>query len=373
MPTCKIKSARAARNAFKRRVVRPEGAVGMTLHATTPASARRPGRREDATEPWNEDRVSNRASASAPDPAPPTHECSHVKGPAAKRARSEADATPASASGAWWGEAMTRDSDDEDEIVGGFGRREFGAAPVAQPFSAARCARGRIAGDGACRCRLCEGDHERNRMVLLACPSNHPLCAQCAEAWASRRARSCPICKETFDGWHYGERDDATGAWTRRFQALSPRHPESAAKGLGGGRNGKGNRDGNGTGRHRARARSARALTFNAADLAARSPSPEARANNANANAAVVEETRELKQTRAPSPSRSPSRTPSRAEEEALLREMLEDAANAAVVGDTPTTGWKTTPAGFERATPSSENVTPNATTFAREDSREVR
>ena len=112
------------------------------------------------------------------------------------------------------------------------------------------------------------------------------------------RARSCPICKEPFDGWHYGERDDATGAWTRRFQALSPRHPESAAKGLGGGRNGKGNRDGNGTGRHRARARSARALTFNAADLAARSPSPEARANDANANAAVVEETRELKHTR---------------------------------------------------------------------------
>ena len=51
---------------------------------------------------------------------------------------------------------------------------------------------------------------------------------------------------------------------------------------------------------------------------------------------------------------------------------MLEDAANAAVVGDTPTTGWKTTPAGFERATPSSENVTPNATTFAREGRREV-
>ena len=141
--------------------------------------------------------------------------------------------------------------------------------------SAARCARGRIAGDGACRCRLCEGDHERNRMVVRACPSNHPpLRAVRGQPWASRRARSCPICKEPFDGWHYGERDDATGAWTRRFQAPLPRHPESAAKGLGGGRNGKGNRDGNGTGRHRARARSARALTFNAADLAARSPEP---------------------------------------------------------------------------------------------------
>ena len=343
------------RNAFKRGVVRSEVAVGMTLHATTPASAWKPGRREDATEPWSEDRVSNRASASAPDAAPPTHECSNVKGPAAKRARAaplDGDATPAGASGAWWGETMTRDSDDEDDVVGGFGRREFGAAPVAQPFSAARCARGRIAGDGACRCRLCEGDHERNRMVLLACPSNHPLCAQCAEAWASRRARTCPSCKEPFDGWHYGERDDATGAWTRRFRALSPRIPESAASGRGAGRNGNGDRVG--TGRHRVPARSARALAFGAADLAAHSPPPDANAGGENPL-----ETREKKRTRTP----SPSRTPSRAEEEAILDEMLEDAANAAVVTETPTMRRKTTPAGFERSTPSRENVTPNATT----------
>jgi hypothetical protein len=354
---------RARRNAFKRRVVRSEVAVGMTLHATTPASAWKPGRREDATEPWSEDRVSNRASASAPDAAPPTHECSNVKGPAAKRARAappDADATPAGASGAWWGETMTRDSDDEDDVVGGFGRREFGAPPVAQPFSAARCARGRIAGDGACRCRLCEGDHERNRMVLLACPSNHPLCAQCAEAWASRRARTCPSCKEPFDGWHYGERDEATGAWTRRFRALPPRIPESAASGRGRGRIGNGN--GDGTGRHRVPARSARALAFGAADLAAHSPPPDANAN-ASAGDENPLETREKKRTRAPSQPRSPSRTPSRAEEEAILDEMLEDVANAAVVTETPKMRQKTTPVGFERLTPSRENVTPNATT----------
>lgn len=330
----------------------------MTLHATTPASAWKPGRREDATEPWSEDRVSNRASASAPDAAPPTHECSNVKGPAAKRARAappDADATPAGASGAWWGEAMTRDSDDEDDVVGGFGRREFGAPPVAQPFSAARCARGRIAGDGACRCRLCEGDHERNRMVLLACPSNHPLCAQCAEAWASRRARTCPSCKEPFDGWHYGERDDATGAWTRRFRALSPRIPESAASGRGAGRNGNGDRVGDGTGRPRVPARSARALAFGAADLAAHSPNHDATENAGGENPL---ETRQKKRTLTP----SPSRTSSRAEEEAILDEMLEGAANAAVVAETPTMRRKTTPVGFERATPSRENVTPNAT-----------
>ena len=103
-------------------------------------------------------------------------------------------------------------------------------------------------------------------------------------------------------------------------------------------------------------ARSARALAFGAADLAALSPNHDATANAGDENPL---ETGEKKRTRTP----SPSRTSSRAEEEAILDEMLEGAANVAVVTETPTTRRKTTPVGFERATPSRENVTPNATT----------
>ena len=102
-------------------------------------------------------------------------------------------------------------------------------------------------------------------------------------------------------------------------------------------------------------ARSARALAFGAADLAAHSPNHDATENAGGENPLA---TRQKKRTLTP----SPSRTSSRAEEEAILDEMLEGAANAAVVAETPTMRRKTTPVGFERATLSRENVTPNAT-----------
>ena len=218
----------------------------------------------------------------------------NVRGPAAKRARSEADATPASASGAWWGEAMTRDSDDEDAARARFGRREFGAAPVAQPFSAARCARGRIAGDGARRCRLCEGDHERNRMVPRLPEQSPPLRAVRGSEGSSRRARSCPICKRTL-------RRPALRRARRRHRRvdasvpspLPARHPESAAKGLGGGRNGKGNRDGNGTGRHRARARS-RARSRSTPRTSPRAPRAPKRARTTRTRTSAVPKRRRV-------------------------------------------------------------------------------
>lgn len=127
---------------------------------------------------------------------------------------------PGGSGGAWWGQAAD-DSDDDDLVGGGMGRAADAAAAAAGdgvepsprqrmplPFSAARTARGKLAGDGKCRCPVCLGEFERNEMVLLS-HCNHPFCAPCVEAWAARRARSCPLCKKEFTGWFHGVRGAA--------------------------------------------------------------------------------------------------------------------------------------------------------------------
>ena len=91
--------------------------------------------------------------------------------------------------------------------------------PDLAPFSAARGSLRAPAGNGATRCHVCGGEHERNRMVALP-GCSHAFCAPCMEAWATRRARNCPLCKAPFEGWYHGERDESTGRWTRAFRAL---------------------------------------------------------------------------------------------------------------------------------------------------------
>ena len=91
-------------------------------------------------------------------------------------------------------------------------------------------------------------------MVLLS-RCGHPLCLSCAEAWAEKRGRRCPACKNVFDGWHYGVRaaaraDGTRGhSWRVAFHALEP-EPDGL----------EGRRDANA--RKRKPARSARALAF---------------------------------------------------------------------------------------------------------------
>ena len=144
---------------------------------------------------------------------------------------------------AWWGEDLivSMDSDEDDFVVGGGGQRLFleerkirqgttggvGATtsshprthPRDHPFSAARNRGGGLAGNSCTRCFVCTGEHARNDMVLLN-KCNHPLCLECATGWAEKRGRTCPTCKENFDGWHFGRFDNTSNRWEKRFHWL---------------------------------------------------------------------------------------------------------------------------------------------------------
>ena len=337
----------------------------MTLHATTPASARRPGRREDATEPWSEDRVSNRASASAPDPAPPTHECSHVKGPAAKRARLRGGRDPR--------ERVRRvvgRGDDPRQRRRGRNRRWLRSPRIR------RGARRPTLLRRAVRARAHSGGRRVPMPTLRGRPRAEPhgpprLPEQSSPLRAVRGSVGIAT-RALVPNLQGNLRRVALRRARRRHRRVdaSVPSPLPAPPRVGGEgprrrtkRKRKQRRKRNGT---PSRAREIRARAH-VQRRGSRRALPEPRSAREQRERERRRRRRDAKKKQTPAPPpRSPSRTSSRAEEEALLREMLEDAANAAVVGDTPTTGWKTTPAGFERATPSSENVTPNATTFAR-------
>jgi hypothetical protein len=176
----------------------------MVLEDKTPASAYKP-------------RLSSESAAAALDAPPSTahgariasdvndvDDASPVKGPLTRHLETVEKDTPGGAGGAWWGQAdndADDDSDADDLVGGGMGRAADDAAGGLPrlPFSAARTARGKLAGDGKCRCPVCLGEFERNDLVILS-DCNHPFCAPCVEAWASRRARSCPLCKKEFTG-----------------------------------------------------------------------------------------------------------------------------------------------------------------------------
>ena len=259
------------------------------LEAKTPASAWKPSRDDGEDETADPAAVDDDVGAST------------VKGRASGDAREMPTATPVpvprsgddsarpSASvaspadereTAWWGEALSAHFSARGDLEAGghwdtggascSGARETRDARVpstlpdalekdvpqlgAPPFSAARTARGRLAGDGAVRCFACGGEYTRNAMVLLS-RCGHPLCLSCAEAWAEKRGRRCPACKNVFDGWHYGVRaaaraDGTRGhSWRVAFHALEP-EPDGL----------EGRRDANA--RKRKPARSARALAF---------------------------------------------------------------------------------------------------------------
>jgi hypothetical protein len=245
------------------------------LEAKTPASAWKPSRGD--------------AEERAADPVPAVEDdvgASMVKGrssavpresfeiartpnvPAVDGSRRAEGASPSDdRDDAWWGEDLVNaaDSDEDDLVAGGRGRLSFpsesavsgahentndpkgsprgrdlpprkpfpralAAARGQPPFSAARTARGRLAGDGSCRCFVCGGEHTRNAMVLFS-RCFHPVCAACADAWAEKRGRFCPACKQKFEGWHFGE-PDARGRWRRRFLRLDP-EPDASSKGRG--------------------------------------------------------------------------------------------------------------------------------------------
>ena len=103
--------------------------------------------------------------------------------------------------GCWWGHGLAAAREDSDDDGGGAVARR---SAFKTPFSAARTERGAIAGDARTRCNLCDGEFARDDVALLG-GCHHPFCVPCVEIWSSRRARSCPTCKATFDGWHYGE------------------------------------------------------------------------------------------------------------------------------------------------------------------------
>ena len=257
------------------------------LEANTPASAWKPSRGdgdEQAVDPAAVDddvgasTVKGCASVGAremptatPVPVPRSGDDSTRHGAAPSASPTDERET------AWWGEALAarrgdprgdpeagRDRDTAEDGAASSRDDRSGALPEAlgaPPFSAARTARGRLAGDGAVRCFACGGEYTRNEMVLLwRC--GHPLCLSCAEAWAERRGRRCPTCKSVFDGWHFGARAapaahaaaGAFGGWRVAFHALEP---EPA-----------GDVSGDGNARKRKPARSARALAFDGPDSA---------------------------------------------------------------------------------------------------------
>jgi len=214
----------------------------MTLEAKTPASAWRASPGSDAP-------PSAPPSAAAVDDA--------VASRAPKRPRHRLPSV-GTTPGAWWDLSTPLDGDDPRDDAPGHGASGRGRpfpSPSFAPFSAARGPSGRLAGNGATRCHVCGGEHERNRMVALP-GCSHAFCAPCMEAWATRRARNCPLCKAPFEGWYHGERDESTGRWMRAFRALpdADAEPRRAAR--------------RGATRARDASRSARALAFGAAAAA---------------------------------------------------------------------------------------------------------
>ena len=212
----------------------------MPLTSAPPESACKPSppRREPLTRvSENEPPTRARTPSTAGDGAA----ASNVKGPHKRKASSPEGVVDA---GCWWGHGLAAeraDSDDDD------GTRR---ATFKTPFSAARTERGAIAGDARARCKLCDGEFARDDVALLG-GCNHHFCVPCVEIWSSRRARSCPTCKATFDGWHYGEvvpcgadEDGAGGGGgggggtrrERRFHRLPPptgeRMPARSARAL---------------------------------------------------------------------------------------------------------------------------------------------
>ena len=221
------------------------------LEAKTPASAWKPSRDDGEEEAADPAAVDDDVGAST------------VKGGASGEAREMPTATPVPVPGsgddsarrrtapgasspderetAWWGEdlaaRLAARGDPESGRDRETGRepscsdaRDFQDALVrnAPPFSAARTARGRLAGDGAVRCFACGGEYTRNEMVLLS-RCGHPSCLSCAEAWAEKRGRRCATCKNVFDGWHFGEKQTektpngtAKNGWRVAFRALTP-------------------------------------------------------------------------------------------------------------------------------------------------------
>lgn len=221
------------------------------LEAKTPASAWKPSRDDGEEEAADPAAVDDDVGAST------------VKGGASGEAREMLTATPVPVPGsgddsarrrtapgasppderetAWWGEDLAARLAARGDLESGRDRdtillepscsyryaRDFQderAVRDAPPFSAARTARGRLAGDGAVRCFACGGEYTRNEMVLLS-RCGHPLCLSCAEAWAEKRGRRCATCKNVFDGWHFGEKHvsrNGTAGWRVAFRALSP-------------------------------------------------------------------------------------------------------------------------------------------------------
>ena len=126
------------------------------------------------------------------------YDASHVKGPLTRRRRALAvssEETPGegmdAGGGTWWGQTEYGDDDsDVDDLAGGgMGRAAHVAAGASfgvgdddedggrlprMPFSAARTSRGTLAGDGKCRCPVCQGEFERNDLVVLN-NCNHPF------------------------------------------------------------------------------------------------------------------------------------------------------------------------------------------------------
>ena len=219
------------------------------LEAKTPASARKPSRDDGEEEAADPAAVDDDVGAST------------VKGGASGEAREMLTATPVPVPGsgddsarrrtapgasppderetAWWGEDLAARLAARGDLKSGRDRdtihlepscsyaRDFQdelAVRNAPPFSAARTARGRLAGDGAVRCFACGGEYTRNEMVLLS-RCGHPLCLSCAEAWAEKRGRRCATCKNVIDGWHFGEKhfsQNGTAGWRVAFRALTP-------------------------------------------------------------------------------------------------------------------------------------------------------
>ena len=225
-------------SSLARSVTSPQARPAMTLEAKTPASAWRASPGSDAP-------PSAPPSAAAVDDA--------VASRAPKRPRHRLPSV-GTTPGAWWDLSTPLDGDDPRDDAPGHGASGRGRpfpSPSFAPFSAARGPSGRLAGNGATRCHVCGGEHERNRMVALP-GCSHAFCAPCMEAWATRRARNCPLCKAPFEGWYHGERDESTGRWTRAFRALPDADAEPRR----------------GATRARDASRSARALAFGAAAAA---------------------------------------------------------------------------------------------------------